>query len=302
MKITILGAGRVGSTAAYLLMEKGLADEIVLIDIEKDKVEGESLDLAQCVSGLKEDVKVTGSDDYADSADSDIVIVTAGVPRKPGDTRLDLMKKNAGIIKKIVEDVMAHNDNPIILVVSNPVDVMTYIAYMESGLPKERVFGLGTMLDTIRLRSAVAADFGVDSNTVEVFMLGEHGDSMFPQFGEATIGGTPILKVAGASPDRLKKIFQFVRDSAEEVIRKKGGTFYAPGYSIAVVVEALVYKGSVLPASVYNEEWGVCVSVPCKISTRGAMPLPPKLSDKEKKLMDESIAVLKGSVRELENV
>jgi len=289
MKITIVGAGRVGSTSAYMLLERALADEILLLDIAGERAAGEALDLTQGLSGMGVDAKVEGSADYADSADSDIIVVTAGIPRKPGDTRLDLAEKNKGLVEKMTDGLMEHNKNPVLLMVSNPVDLMTLIAYRRSGLKSARCFGLGTMLDSIRYRSLLAKTFDVPVKQVEAWILGEHGDSMFP--------ATSLLRMPGKDTiarEDLDGVFPATRDGAAKVIKWKGGTFYAPAVAVAEVVEALVDDSeALLPVSVYQEELGVCISVPSRVNAGGAHPQKLELSEGEMESFNKSVATLK---------
>jgi len=288
MKVSIIGAGRVGSTTAFILMERGLCSEIALVDVMGERADGEALDLTHGVSAVKEDVLLSGSSDYSITKDSDVVVVTAGIPRKPGETRLDLAQKNIGVIEGITESVLAHNRDCVILMVSNPVDLMALTAYMKSGMPNERVFGLGTMLDSIRFRSMIAIEYKVKPSAVDAMILGEHGDTMFPAYSGVRINGKPV-----GFDKRLERVFQEVRDSAAKVIKEKGATYYAPALAAAEVVEALSSKSArVLPTSVYHSTYGVYISVPTEVSKGGATPIECNLSDEESVLFRKSAETL----------
>jgi L-lactate dehydrogenase len=291
MKISIIGAGRVGSTIAQALLMRKLADELVLIDIAEDMVKGEALDLIQGQSGLGTNVKITGSTDYSNAVGSDIIIITAGVGRKPGDTRLDLAKKNTNIMKGIIGKVK-ENKNSILLVVSNPVDVMTYLALEESGFDKERVFGLGTTLDTIRLRSLLSEEFDINASSLETFIIGEHGDSMLPVFSH--LGGE-------FERERLSRVFENVKAGATEVIKLKGATTFAPAIAVAEVVDSIVNdRGNVLPMSTYHEDLGVCIGFPSKVTRNGAHPIEFELDKDEKEKFLKSVEIIKGEIGKLQ--
>ncbi len=291
MKISIIGAGRVGSTIGYTLLTRKLLDELVLIDIAGDMVKGEALDLRQGQSGIGTNAKITGSSDYSFTEDSDIIIITAGVGRKPGDTRLDLAKKNSGIMRGILESIKV-NKNSILFIVSNPVDVMTCLALEGSGLDNNRVFGLGTTLDTIRLRSLLSEEFGPGASFSEVFIVGEHGDSMSPVFSH--LG--PEFE-----GERLSKIFENVRAGAADVIKLKGATTFAPALAVAEVVDSVVNdRGNVLPTSTYREDLGVCVGFPSKVTRSGASPVEFELNDEERERFLKSADIIKKEIGKLQ--
>ncbi len=283
MKITVIGSGNIGANTSLLLAERGLCDELVIIDVTKDKVEGVAMDLRQC-SYAHEDLDVIGTNDYSASKDSDLVLITAGIPRMPGESRLDLAKKNVGIMKKIVGNLKRYNKG-IYLVVSNPVDVLTYVALKESGKSHQKVIGLGTMLDTLRLRSLMPRE--VDAS--KVLVVGEHGDSMVPVF-------------SGIEGDResLLKFFDEVRFGAAQVIKLRGFTAFAPSVAIAEVVGSIVKdEGKNLPVSVYHEEHDLCISSLAKVDKNGATQAPLNLNEIEKeeylksvKIVDEALAGL----------
>jgi|Deesub1362A_J573_1020465.scaffolds.fasta_scaffold00016_80 malate/lactate dehydrogenase len=285
MKISIIGAGRVGSQIAFVLMERGLCDEIVIIDIIKDRAQGEALDLLHCSSEIDKKIKISGGDDYSLVNGSEIIIITAGVARKPGDTRLDLAKKNSQIMQDIVRRLPKEG---LILVVSNPVDVMTYQVLKSTNKDKTEVFGLGTMLDTMRLRSLLLEKYG---KCDEVYIIGEHGDSMIPVFGKLAERG---------NMNELKSVFENVRKGAAEVIKLKGATVFAPAVAVAKVVQSVVRdERKILPISALREEYGVCISLPTIIGKKGANFIDFELNEEEKDGLLKSVEVLKKAKEQL---
>ena len=246
MKVSIIGAGRVGATAAFLLIERGLCEELVIVDVNRDKAVGEAMDLKHGSAAQKR-VRVIGTDNYALVKNSNITVITAGIPRKSDESRLDLAKKNAELIKEITRNVVAHTSG-MILVVSNPVDLMTYLAVKESGLNERKIFGLGTMLDTLRFKS-ILTDLYLDSD--DVYIIGEHGDSMVP-----VLSGVKDIDM-----DKYLNLIEGVRRVAADVIRLKGATFYAPAVAIVEVVEAIVKD---------KMENAVKLAVPLKVEMNNA--------------------------------
>jgi len=299
MKVTIVGAGRVGSTTGYCLLERNLASELVLVDVASGRAQGEALDLLHCMSSFGRKVSVSGSADYTLSAGSNIVVITAGIPRKPGDSRLDLLKKNTSIIKDISQQVKAHSPNAVVLVVSNPVDVMTYVAQKVSGFEHERVFGLGTMLDSTRFNSLLADQLNLSPKDVRALMLGEHGDSMFPAYSQSLIREHTIAESGLMSGEEFNALADKVRQSAAEVIRLKGATYFAPAVAITEVVSAIVGdKRRILPVSVYSQEHNIYVSSLAQVSAFGAKSIFMHLNAEEKKQMEASVAILKQACAE----
>lgn len=299
MKISIIGAGRVGSTTAFLLMERKLCDEIALVDILGERVEGEALDLKHCTSATGS-IKISGSDSYEITKGSDIVVITAGLPRKPGETRLDLANKNVKIVKDVVKNIREFNDDCLLFVISNPVDLMTYVTFKHSGFGSEKVFGLGTMLDTMRLRSTMAEELQLNPTSLDILMLGEHGDSMFPYFSMAKANGESLTEKYGR--ERLDEIFQKVRDSAAQVIKKKGATFYAPAMAAAEVIECIVKnREEVLPLSNYLDDNDVYVSTPTHVGIDGTSKVDFTLSGEEKEKLDNSMSILRKYIEDTIN-
>ncbi len=288
MKVSIIGgAGRVGSTAAYTLVNLGLVDEIYLLDIAKERAAGEALDITHSLSGMNSDVVVEGGDDYAGIRGSDVVMITAGVPRKPGMSRLDLRHRNVGIIREVVRKVVAECRDALLFVVSNPVDVLTYYAWRESGLDEERVFGLGTLLDTLRLKSMLKKRLGVGYEE-EAYIFGEHGDSMLP-----------VFRLRGNHPrEELMRVFDEVREGAARVIETKGATWFAPAVAIARVIEA-VQQGGVLPVSTFIREHRLYLGHLAKISRSGVRRAEFELTEEEARLFQHSAEVVRRAIEDV---
>jgi|Deesub1362B_J571_1020462.scaffolds.fasta_scaffold16796_2 malate/lactate dehydrogenase len=288
MKVSIIGgAGRVGSTAAYTLVNLGLVDEIYLLDIAKERAAGEALDITHSLSGMNSDVVVEGGDDYSRVEGSDVVMITAGVPRKPGMSRLDLRHKNVGIIRDVVRNVVAECKDALLFVVSNPVDVLTYYAWQESGLDKERVFGLGTLLDTLRLKSMLKKRLGIDYEE-EAYIFGEHGDSMLP-----------VFRLRGNHPrEELMRVFDEVREGAAKVIETKGATWFAPAVAIAKVIEA-VRQGGVYPVSTFIEEHQLYLGYLAEISSNGVRSVDFELTEEEAHLFQRSVETVRSAIEDV---
>ncbi|MBQ8197118.1 MAG: L-lactate dehydrogenase [Clostridia bacterium] len=311
-KIAVLGTGNVGATVAYTLTLSGIASEIVLVDINKEKAEGEALDLTQCAACVPS-VKVW-SGEYEDVAGSDIVVVTFGVGRKPGQSRLDLAKINVGILKSVMPNVAKIAPDAIYVIVSNPVDVLTYVTLKCTGLPANQVIGTGTLLDSNRLSQAVAAYCGVDITNVNSYVLGEHGDACMAPWSLCTIAGYPVkeycTKFMGVSEDELnaelENIYTGMVASGAKVIKAKGATFYAIAASAVKLIKAILSDtDTILPLStVLHGEYGandMAIGVPCVVGGSGfkkVVELP--LTAEEQKLFDEKIASLDATYTALE--
>lgn len=308
-KITIVGAGAVGATTAFALSESGICDEIVIIDIDNDRAYGNATDIAHGVPLIKP-VKIY-SGNYSDSKDSDIVIITVGVPEVVGESRLVPLQKNKKILENIVPKIVENSPKGKILVVSNPVDILTYVVYKVSKLPKNQVLGLGTVLDSSRLRWALSRDFGIDGRNIIAYMIGEHGDTQVPAWSLSTISGVSIDKFAEVidkklSPDYFENIHNEIKQSAFDVWEKKGPNCYCVADSIRVVVEAILRNESaILPVStVLDGEYGlnnVCVSVPSIVNFNGVdkvLDLP--LEENEVLGLNKSANMLKELIEKLE--
>lgn len=300
MKVSIIGGGgRVGSDAAFCLQMGGIVREIVLVDMNQDMAAGEALDLRHG-SALTASQTIT-SGDYDTVAGSDCVIVTAGLRRKPDETRLQLINRNVELYKGILENIKGVKlaAGATFVVVSNPVDILTQLTVASGILPEKQVLGLGTVLDTCRFRSLLADNFKVGARDVHALILGEHGDSMVPIWSSATINGIALASLPGFSDTKANEIFEQTKKSGAEVIRLKGGAGRAVGVSIAEVVHAIALdSGAMLPVSAMQHGAlgisDVCLSLPTKVGRAGALDIvEPKVTDGEKDLLHKSAASLK---------
>ncbi|WP_026881212.1 L-lactate dehydrogenase [Clostridium akagii] len=304
-KISIIGAGFVGSSTAFALMIGGLAAEIVIVDINKDKSEGEAMDLAHGASFVKPlEIK---AGDYKDTANSDIVIITAGAAQKPGETRLDLISKNYKIMGSIVPEVVKYSPNSILLVVSNPVDILTYIVYKLSGFPKERVLGSGTVLDTSRLKFMLSEHFNIDSRNIHTYIMGEHGDSEIATWSITSIAGMDVNDYCKISCNQCEGIKNLhiedeVKNAAYEIIKRKGATYYAVALAITRIVEAILGdEHSILTVSSLLEgEYGIndiYLGVPSIVCSSGIKNIiEVQLSPSELAALNSSADKLKESL------
>lgn len=309
-KVAIIGAGNVGSTFAFSLMINGIAREIVLIDKDEKRAKGECMDLNHGASFVSP-VKITASG-YEGCKDADIVVITAGAKQKPGQTRVDLVKQNVVIFKEIIPKVLKHAKDAILLVVSNPVDILTYITLKISGLPLNRVMGSGTVLDTSRFRYLISEHCHVDPRNVHAYIIGEHGDTELPVWSHANIGGMVLSKycpICNAKCDykkELGKIFDEVKNSAYKIIEAKGSTYYAIGLALVSIVESILRdENSVLPVSTLMKDYygisDVCLSIPSIVNRQGVQKfLQLELSQSEQKQLSHSAETLKDLVREIE--
>ena len=273
MRVTVVGSGFVGQTTAMRLAQKGLA-EMVLIDIIEGLPQGLALDIKESSPIEGFEPNVTGTNDYADTAGSDVVVVTAGFPRQPGMSRMDLLGKNAGIVRGVVEKVTPGSPNAIIIVVTNPLDEMTYLASETSGFPKERVVGMAGVLDSARLRYFIAEELGVSPLEVEAMTLGSHGESMVPLPRHATVAGKPLAELVDQAT--LERLYQRTRDAGAEIVAllKKGSAYYAPSAAIARMVEAIARNmEELLPVCAWcTGQYGITdvyVGVPVRVSPSG---------------------------------
>lgn len=307
-KAAVIGCGFVGSTIAYALMQKGTFSELVLLDSNHAKAEGEAMDISHGLPFAHAmDIR---EGDYEDIADASVVIITAGANQKPGETRLDLVQKNAAIMRSIIREVKRVKCEGILLIVSNPVDILTQVALEESGFPKERVIGSGTVLDTARLKYLVSEKLKVDSRNVHAFIVGEHGDSELAVWSCANIYGIGLedfAKMRGYSEFEKEKdeIYHAVRDSAYEIIERKGATYYGIGMAAARIAESIVRDShTVAPVSVsLNGEYGLsglCLSIPTVIGRDGAEQiLEINFSEEENRKLRESADELKNVLAQL---
>lgn len=311
-KVTIIGAGSVGATVAYTLVATGSVAEIVLIDVNVAKAEGEALDIRQSTPYLSPVKIYCGT--YEDATDSDIVIITSGVGRKPGQSRIDLTQTNVNILKSIAPQIVKYAPNALYLFVANPVDVLTYVFCKITGVPKNRVIGTGTTLDSIRLRTRLSELYSVNQQQVHAYVLGEHGDSSFVAWSTADISGVPLAEYESTltnknipiEPYSREDVEQYVKKSGGQIIAGKGATFYGIAASVTRIVNAIYSSAyTILPVSTVLEgEYGisdVALSTLCAIGKEGIITtLTPKLSDDELEKMRNSAEVLKGVIAQID--
>ena len=308
-KIVVVGAGQVGATTAYTLLLSGLASELVLIDLNEKKARGEVLDLAHGIPLCPPAEIKVGT--YADCENADIVILTAGANQKPGETRMDLTRKNIAVFRSIVPQVVKYASHAILLVVTNPCDVLTYVTWKISGLPSSQVIGSGTVLDTARLKYLLGERLGVDSRSVHAFIIGEHGDSELAVWSGANVSGVDLdqfchLRGDPLDHEEMERIYQGVRDSAYEIIRRKGATYYGVAMAVERIVRAIVRdEHSVLPVSnLLQGQYGIdglCMSIPAVVGRNGVEDtLEIPLSPAEREALRDSAATLRGVVDSLE--
>jgi malate dehydrogenase len=272
-KITVVGAGNVGATTAQRLVDKELGD-VVMVDIIEGLPQGKSLDLSEAAPIEGYDSRLVGSNGYKESADSDIVVITSGLPRKPGMSRDDLLRTNAGIVGSVTAEVMKYSRNPILIIVSNPLDAMCHVAMKQSGLPKERVIGMAGVLDSARMRYFIADSINVSVENVTAFVLGGHGDTMVPLPRYSTVAGIPLPDLL--PKDKIDQIVERTRNGGAEIVSllKTGSAYYAPSAAVVEMVEAILKdKKKILPCAAYLEgEYGInrlFVGVPAKLGERG---------------------------------
>ncbi len=302
-KVTVIGAGNVGATAAQRLCEKELCD-VVLVDIVEGVPQGKALDLTEAAPIEKHDSHLTGTNGYAESANSDIVIITAGIPRKPGMSRDDLISTNAGIMKSVVQEVAKLSPEAVLIIVSNPLDAMCHVAYEASGFPKNRVIGMAGVLDSARFRAFIAMELDVSVENTHAFVLGGHGDTMVPLPRYSTVAGIPITELMPA--DRIDALVDRTANGGAEIVGllKTGSAFYAPASAAVEMAESILKdKKKVLPCAVYLEgEYGLSdlfIGVPVKLGAGGVEQIIEiKLTDDENTALAKSAA----AVQELKDI
>lgn len=308
-KVGIIGCGFVGSSIAFSLMQRGLFSEMVLIDANRKKAEGEAMDVSDGMPYASAMNIYAG--DYDDIADCALIIITAGANQKPGETRLDLIDKNVAILKSIIPQISSRNFEGILMMVSNPVDVLTYAAYRLSGFPANRVIGSGTVLDTARLKELVGEHLSVDARSVHAFIIGEHGDSELPVWSSANVSGIDLNRFCEIRgfyhhEESLKKLYESVRDSAYEIIQRKGATYYGIAVAVTRIAESIVKnEHSVLPISVVLDgEYGLkglSLSIPSIVGKNGlekVLEIP--LSQTENEALRESARQLQQVIEGME--
>lgn len=308
-KVAIVGCGFVGATSAFALMESGLFSEMVLIDVDQDRAEGEALDISHGIAFARPMDIHAGT--YADAADADVIVVTAGAAQKPGETRLDLVNKNVAIFSGIMAQIRESGFSGILLIVSNPVDILTHVSIQMSGLPEHRVIGSGTVLDTGRLKQIISERLGVDPRNVHVRILGEHGDSELIAWSSAHVAGIPLedffnMRSKGSYEEFRHEVTDLVRDSAYEIIQKKKATYFGIAMAVKRICECIVRdEKSVLSVSnrlqgEYGLE-GVALSTPCVLGSSGIeVRMPPSLNYREQAQLKESANQLKEVIAGLE--
>lgn len=295
MKVTIVGAGNVGATCADVMAYRGIASEIVLLDIREGFAEGKALDITQCATNTGFNTKVIGvTNDYSKTADSNVVVITSGIPRKPGMTREELIGINAGIVKSVAENLLAHSPNAIFVIVSNPMDTMTYLAYKSLGLPKNRIIGMGGALDSSRFRTYLSLALDKPANDISAMVIGGHGDTtMIPLTRLASYNGIPVSQFL--SQEQLEKVAADTMVGGATLTALLGtSAWYAPGASVAYLVDSILNdQKKMIACSVFLEgEYGqsdICVGVPCIIGKNGVEEIIDiKLNDAEKALFAKS--------------
>ncbi|MGZ3615927.1 MAG: malate dehydrogenase [Ktedonobacteraceae bacterium] len=300
-KITVVGAGFVGSTLVQRLAERDYAD-VVMFDIVPNMPQGKALDMLQAGPVLGYDSLVTGTNDYADTAHSDIVVITSGFPRKPGMTRDDLVKKNQDIISQVTQEVVKYSPDCIIIMVTNPLDAMAQLAYHISGFPRNRVIGMAGVLDTARFRTFIAQELNVSVRDVQAYVLGGHGDTMIPLSRMCTVAGVPISKLI--SDERIEQIVQRTRDGGAEIVKLlgTGSAYFAPSASVLQMVDSILLdKNMIMPCAVYLQgEYGIhglFVGVPVKLGAQGLeQVIEIELTQDEQSLLQKSAQAVKELV------
>lgn len=305
MKITVVGAGNVGATAAQRIVDKELANQVVLVDIVEGLPQGKGLDMYESTPVEGTDVQVIGTNSYDDTANSDVVVITAGLARKPGMTREQLQETNAGIVKSVTENIAAKSPKAILIVVSNPLDVMTYVAYKVSKFDRKRVIGMAGILDTARYRTFIAMELGISVKDIQALVLGGHGDSMVPLVRYTTIAGVPLSEFA--SQETINKLVKRTQEGGIEIVNylKTGSAYYAPSAAAVEMVEAIVKdQKRILPCAAYLQgEYGLndtYVGVPVKLGKNGIekiieVPLTPE----EKAGLTKSANEVKSNIAKL---
>lgn len=299
-RVVIVGTGLVGSTAAFALMIQGIASEIVLIDVNKDKCAGEAMDLEHGLSFAKQARIWAGN--YSDCKDADVVIITAGLGQKPDQTRLELTKTNGKIVAEVVKNVCLYTDKAVILMVTNPLDVMTYVALKTSGLPDYQVFGSGTTLDSSRFRYLLAEEFDVAAESMGAYLIGEHGDSEVPIYSHANLMGEPLKNFPEYNKKAVEEACIKTKNAAYEIICKKGATYYAIALAISRIVRAILYdENHVFPVSVLlTGQYGikdVCLSLPAVVGRTGIKRiLEIDLSDEETEKLRQSAKIIRETI------
>jgi L-lactate dehydrogenase len=303
MKISMIGAGNVGSATVFAILEKGLAKELVIVDLNRELAEGEAMDIMHATPFYKRTRIIAG--DYDQIKDSDIVIISAGAAQKEGETRLQLSEKNARIVKSISEKIIQYAPESIIIVLTNPVDVMTAVIQSVTAFDKKRVIGSGTVLDTMRLRSLISKNCSISASNAHVYIIGEHGDSELPVWSGAKMGGIPIMEYSrectepNACSNCLESLFEQTKNAAYEIIKRKGSTNYAIAASTAHIVESIVRdeKRILTVSTPFN---GIYIGYPSIVGETGVERIIPlQLSDTEELLFEKSIKIIREQTEKM---
>ncbi len=308
-KVVVIGTGFVGMSYAYALVNQGTVENLVLIDIDKERAIGEAMDLNHGLAFAPRKMTIKAGD-YKDVGDADLVVITAGVNQKPGESRIDLLKRNSEIMKSVVQNVMKHHFNGLFLVATNPVDILTHVVWKESGLPSSRVFGSGTSLDTARLRYEIGQQIDIDVRNVHAYILGEHGDSEFVCWSNANVGAKPISDVIESMEqikfEDLKSIAHRVVHAAAEIINRKQATYYGIGMSLVRITAAIFNnENRILPLSVLNQgEYqadNLYIGLPAVINKNGIHHIVKlKLNEEETEKLQTSSTILRKSLESIE--
>lgn len=308
-KVVIVGTGFVGMSYAYALVNQGTIEELVLIDVNQEKAQGEAMDLNHGLAFAPRKMSIKAGT-YEDCKDADLVVITAGVSQKPDETRIDLLNRNAIIIESVTKSIMSSGFNGIILVASNPVDILTYFAQKASGLPTSKVLGSGTSLDTARLRYEISKYIHIDARNIHAYIMGEHGDSEFVCWSKAYVGAKPMLDVIESMNEiefkDLDQIYIKVRDAAKEIIKRKVSTYYGIGMALVRITQAIFNnENSILPVSVYNGgvydiESDLYIGLPAVLNRDGVHHVVHlKLNEDEQQKLEHSAALLKTSLKSI---
>jgi malate dehydrogenase len=308
MKVTVVGAGNVGATCADVIAHKELCNELVLVDIKPNFAEGKALDIWQTSPINLYDTRVKGStDDYSKTANSDVVVITSGLPRKPGMSRDDLISTNAAIVKSVTENIIKHSPNAIIIIVSNPLDVMTYCAYLTAKMPSSKVFGMAGILDTARYRAFLAEELNCSPKDIQAVLMGGHGDTMVPLPRYTTVAGIPVTELI--AKDKLDAIIERTKKGGGEIVNLLGtSAWYAPGAAAAQMVEAIVRNQKrIFPVcALLNGEYGmkdIYLGVPVVLGKNGIEKIIElQLNAEEKKLLDDSAKAVKEVMNVLDGM
>ncbi|MBM7604693.1 L-lactate dehydrogenase [Metabacillus crassostreae] len=301
-RVALIGTGFVGSSYSFALLNQGVTEELVLIDLNKEKSEGDAMDLNHGLAFAPTRTKIWYGE-YEDCKNADVVVLCAGANQKPGETRLDLVAKNLKIFKSIVDRVMVSGFDGIFIVATNPVDILSYAVWKYSGLHHSRVIGSGTILDTARFRYLLGEHFGVDTRNVHAYIIGEHGDTELPVWSHADIGGSPILDSVASDKDKLDEIFVNVRDAAYQIINRKGATYYGIAMGLVRLTKAILHnESSILTVSCYlNGEYDqrdVFIGVPAVVGSDGIKKVVElKLNEMENQQFAHSANVLKETMK-----